>query len=83
MDSRPGGEPFVLWSQERGGSWDNWDSPWFGWVGSHVGLVVSEIIGVILLLVLMIAGCVWTCKWCVSRRRRQRGYKKVETFDTI
>ncbi|KAI0388193.1 hypothetical protein F5Y17DRAFT_463991 [Xylariaceae sp. FL0594] len=21
----------------------NWDSPWFGWAGSHVGVVVSEI----------------------------------------
>ncbi|KAF2967258.1 hypothetical protein GQX73_g6318 [Xylaria multiplex] len=45
MDTRPGEpDPFVFWSQEHGGSWDNWDSPWFGWLGSHIYLVIEWVI---------------------------------------
>ncbi|GAW20455.1 hypothetical protein ANO14919_099610 [Xylariales sp. No.14919] len=84
MDTRPDQpDPFVFWNQEHGGSWDNWDSPWFGWIGSHIGLVIKWVVGVIVLVVLLIASCVWCCRCWAARRRRKNGYKKVETNDII
>jgi mannosyltransferase OCH1-like enzyme len=83
MDMRPGqAEPYVFWDQRRGGTWDNWDSPWFGWIGSHIGLVIKEVLGFIAVVALLITGCVWCCK-CYARRRRAFAYKKVEADDTI
>ncbi|KAI0154255.1 nucleotide-diphospho-sugar transferase [Xylariaceae sp. FL1272] len=81
MDTRPGEpDPFVFWNQEHGGSWDTWDNAWFGWIGSHIGLVIKEVIGAIVVLILLIVGCVYGCLWC-GKRRRERGYRKVATED--
>ncbi|KAJ2991443.1 hypothetical protein NUW58_g2511 [Xylaria curta] len=42
MDTRPDQpDPFVFWTQEHGGSWDQWDNAWFGWIGSHIYLVIG------------------------------------------
>ncbi|KAI1110063.1 nucleotide-diphospho-sugar transferase [Nemania sp. NC0429] len=83
MDMRPGApEAYLFWDQRQGGSWDNWDSPWFGWIGSHIWLVIKWVVAAIILLVLSIVGCVYCCRWWLRRRRRAKAsYQKLETDD--
>ncbi|CAJ2504593.1 Uu.00g119870.m01.CDS01 [Anthostomella pinea] len=82
MDTRPDQpDPFVFWTQERGGTWDQWDSAWFGWVGNHIGLVVSEVIGAIAFVAILLWGCVWCC--CYLRRRKAKGYKRIDALDPV
>ncbi|KAI1822716.1 nucleotide-diphospho-sugar transferase [Xylaria intraflava] len=78
MDTRPNApEPFVFWTQEHGGTWDNWDSAWFGWLGNNIWLVIGRVVGGILVLILSVTGCVFYRRW--SAGRRAAGYMKVES----
>jgi len=48
MDDRPGTEPWVFFTQMRGGSWRNWDNVMFLWIGDHLvfcALVVCALVG--------------------------------------
>ncbi|KAI8627787.1 nucleotide-diphospho-sugar transferase [Xylariaceae sp. FL1651] len=84
MDMRPDQpDPYIFWNQQHGGTWDNWDSAWFGWIGSHIGLVIEEVLGSIALVALVITSCVWGCRYYAARRRRTHGHKKVEIHDTL
>ena len=62
MDDRPGTEPWIYFTQMRGGSWVNWDNALFLWVGEH-------------LLFLSVAGCGlivlfgWAVTLCIARSR--------------
>ncbi|KAI0972465.1 nucleotide-diphospho-sugar transferase [Xylaria arbuscula] len=83
MDMRPGApDPYLFWNQQHGGTWDNWDSPWFGWLGNNIKLVLSEVAAGIFVLAMSITGCIICCR-CLRRRRTMRSYNKVETHDTI
>ena len=39
MDDRPGVEPWIFFTQERGGTWVNWDNYFFLWIGDHLLLL--------------------------------------------
>lgn len=73
MDERPGGDPWVYFTQERGGTWINWDNRFFLWIGDHL---VSLALGVATLVGLVI----WTCVrvWGFARRRL-KGHPRVAT----
>jgi hypothetical protein len=60
-------DPWVFFTQARGGTWVNWDNRMFLWIGDHVALVV---VGVLALVGL--SG--WCCLRIARRRRRTRGY---------
>lgn len=36
MDDRPGSPPSIFFSQERGGTWVNWDNRLFLFIGDHL-----------------------------------------------
>ncbi|KAI0812203.1 nucleotide-diphospho-sugar transferase [Xylaria sp. FL0064] len=82
MDMRSGApEPYLFWDQQHGGSWDNWDSAWFGWLGNNIWLVIWEVTGGIACLVLSIAACIIYRRW--PKRRSMTGrYMKLEANET-
>jgi len=58
----------------HGGTWSNWDSAMFSWIGDNIILIV---LGVIAILALFIQICVW----CVRRRgtkKTTKGYQPVD-----
>lgn len=70
MDDRPGTEPWIYFTQERGGSWVNWDNMMFLWIGDHlVFLAVS--IGV------CAGGGVWGVRRFLGKWRGARRYKRL------
>lgn len=71
MDMRPGSARWVFFSQERGGTWNNWDNYFFLWIGDHLFIVVP---GAILLGV----GAVWGSMWVWRRMTRRRGYSLLD-----
>jgi uncharacterized membrane protein len=70
MDEREGGDPWVFFTQERGGTWGNWDNIMFLWIGEHLPLFTF---GIITLVVL----AVWGIFKCVKGANRRHGYKPV------
>lgn len=74
MDEREGADPWVFFTQVKGGTWTNWDSQFFGLLGRYIVLVIG---GLCVLLGLL----VWSCLWCVRRRRARArnaaGYAKL------
>lgn len=46
MDDREGADEWVFFTQERGGSWINWDNRMFLWIGDHLGVFVVMLLGV-------------------------------------
>ena len=66
MDDRPGMDHWVFFTQERGGTWVNWDNLMFLWIGDHLILEAFILCG--------LAGLLW---WSVMRcMRRQNGKRK-------
>jgi inositol phosphorylceramide mannosyltransferase catalytic subunit len=65
MDDRPGTEPWIFFSQERGGSWKNWDNVLFLWIGDHLVLLALCVCGLI--------GLVW---WAGMRCLRGRSVRR-------
>ncbi|RDW94964.1 hypothetical protein BP5796_00727 [Coleophoma crateriformis] len=58
MDDRPGSDPWVFFTHERGGTWVNWDNRMFLWIGDHlwlIGLAVGAVIVLPAWVVIMIA----------------------------
>jgi hypothetical protein len=45
MDDRPGTDPWIFFTQARGGTWRNWDNAMFLWVGDHLILVALVMVG--------------------------------------
>lgn len=70
MDEREGGAPWIFFTQERGGTWGNWDNRMFLWIGDHVALVILGAVGLISLVV-------WGIVKCVKRSGARKGYKPV------
>ncbi len=50
MDDRPGTEPWIYFTQERGGSWVNWDNQLFLWLGDHLLLIAVGVMGLLVLV---------------------------------
>jgi len=71
MDDRPGTDPWIYFTQQRGGTWVNWDNALFLWIGDHLILIA---VGVCVLL-----GAVWWGVRTSVRRRsvKRDGYRRV------
>lgn len=75
MDMDPGAARWVFFSQERGGTWNQWDNGLFKWIGDHVLLM--------LLYVGLILGSIWGLGFLalkLARRlwRIRRGYRRLD-----
>ncbi|MCJ1472476.1 hypothetical protein MMC13_001124 [Lambiella insularis] len=49
MDDRPGTDPWIYFTQERGGTWVNWDNRMFLWIGDHLlllGIGLCSLVGI-------------------------------------
>ncbi|MCJ1391681.1 hypothetical protein MMC18_004546 [Xylographa bjoerkii] len=68
MDDRPGVEPWIFFTQERGGTWVNWDNHLFLWVGDHLLLLG---VGVCIL-----AALVWWAGMRCARRWSERNHER-------
>lgn len=69
MDDRfelEGVDPWIFFTQERGGSWVNWDNRLFLWVGDHLLLITMG--GIVNVAVL-----VWAVRRCMGG---SKGMKK-------
>jgi inositol phosphorylceramide mannosyltransferase catalytic subunit len=67
MDDREGSDEWIYFTQERGGSWKNWDNHFFLFIGDHI-----------ILFLLTLFGLLGGCGWIILRRyRRRRGYKPL------
>lgn len=62
MDDGPGPDPWIFFTQERDGSWVNWDNRFWLWVGDH--LVFLSGLGFA-----SFGGIVYRCLKSVRRRR--------------
>ena len=74
MDGRPGADPWTFFNwQGTGGTWNNWDNYFFGWVGEHVFLFLFLLFGSV--------GLVFWTGSRLLRRYRSRGglYKLLRT----
>jgi hypothetical protein len=72
MDDRPGSAPSVFFTQERGGTWVNWDNWMFLWIGDHLILLGCG--------VALLTGLVgyWYMRHRRARYMRLRGSDKVQ-----
>ncbi|RDL34970.1 uncharacterized protein BP5553_06901 [Venustampulla echinocandica] len=70
MDDRPEADPWLYFSQARGGTWVNWDNRMFLWIGDHLILLALGVCGIV--------GLVW---WAMARTvcRKNRGYAKLKS----
>ncbi|KAK3374121.1 nucleotide-diphospho-sugar transferase [Lasiosphaeria ovina] len=71
MDDRAGEDPWVYFTQERGGTWINWDNYLFLMIGDHLFLFV-------LLLVSSISLAGWLIARMV-RKYKTGGYSRLKT----
>lgn len=71
MDSRPGHDPWVFWTQVHGGTWTNWDSAMFGWIGENILIIVGGAVA-------FGALTIWCCCRCCARQKKSDGYKPLE-----
>lgn len=74
MDDRPGTEPWIYFTQERGGTWVNWDNRMFLWVGDHLVLLGLGICGLV--------GLAWwvgtrTVRSWRNRSGKEKGYESL------
>lgn len=74
MDDRPGFDHWVFFTQERGGTWVNWDNRMFLWIGDHLILEAFILCGLV--------GLVWWSIWrCMRSQRGKRkdkeGYRRL------
>ena len=77
MDDRET-ETWIYFTQERGGTWSNWDNKMFRIIGDYIGTLAMTII----LLVGLVS---WAALRAIRRRRRQwpskRGYSRLDDRD--
>ncbi|KAK3370424.1 nucleotide-diphospho-sugar transferase [Podospora didyma] len=73
MDDREGAAPSVFFTQERGGSWVNWDNRMFLIIGDHLFLFF-------LFLISSIALAVWGTTKLVRRYRSSSGYSRLKNL---
>ena len=73
MDDRPGAAQWIFFTQERGGSWVNWDNRLFLLIGDHLILLMLGIA--------FLAGLIGWVGWtCLTRRNLNgacKGYLPV------
>lgn len=71
MDGRPNTDPWVFFTQTRGGTWANWDSDMFNWIGKNI-------IAILLGVVAVVGALIFCCTLCLRRRgRRTKDYQAL------
>ncbi|KAL0466049.1 nucleotide-diphospho-sugar transferase [Neurospora intermedia] len=73
MDSRPGMDEWVFFTQGRGGTWHGWDNWLFLEIGDHLW-IFSMVLGSLVGLMGWLARRYW-------RAQRGKGYRKVKSED--
>jgi inositol phosphorylceramide mannosyltransferase catalytic subunit len=68
MDDREGADESVFFTQERGGTWVNWDNYLFLQIGDHLFLFLLLLLGTI-------SAAIWLV---VKGLRRYRGYSRLK-----
>ncbi|RYP50517.1 hypothetical protein DL768_003970 [Monosporascus sp. mg162] len=74
MDGRPTADPWVFFTQTRGGTWLAWDTNLIDWIGQHIVVIV---LGLFVLVGLAFWGCAVSI-----RRRNGRGYQALPSAET-
>lgn len=70
MDDREGADEWVFFTQERGGTWVEWDHMMFLWIGDHLRLVLVVVVG-------GVGGVLWMgVKRLRGWKGRNLGYKR-------
>lgn len=69
MDDRPGTQPWIYFTQERGGTWKNWDNAFFLWIGDHLALLALVVVSGLALLW-------WSVRRCLSVHKK---YSEIST----
>ncbi|KAJ5198784.1 uncharacterized protein N7498_007901 [Penicillium cinerascens] len=78
MDDRPGAEPWIFFTQERGGSWNNWDNRMFLWIGDHLALDIMVGVSCIGLLLWCFKQC---ARSCIRKCPVQKDCSKVRSVE--
>lgn len=63
-------DPWVFFTQARGGTWINWDNMLFMWIGDHVALIV-------IMVFFLIGVATWIGLRLARRYKRSRGYTRL------
>ncbi|MCJ1439458.1 hypothetical protein MMC27_008852 [Xylographa pallens] len=71
MDDRPGVEPWIFFTQERGGTWVNWDNYLFLWIGDHLLLLG---VGLCITVAFVWWAGMRCARWCSERSNERKGY---------
>lgn len=71
MDDRlsNGADPWLFFTQERGGTWIRWDNRMFLWIGDNIPLLI---LGLVAVIGLSVWGCV-----AFARLHRRCAYDKI------
>ncbi len=69
MDDRPGTEPWIYFTHERGGTWVNWDNAFWLWIGEHLILLGLAIFSLICLVLWIVIRCMRA-----GGKPRKKGY---------
>ena len=80
MDGRPNTDPWVFFTQVHGGTWTNWDSNMFTWIGQNI---VGIILGVTVVIGLLIWGCVACWRWRSGRKGKYEALPHSEEMGTL
>jgi inositol phosphorylceramide mannosyltransferase catalytic subunit len=70
MDDRPRADPWIYFTQVRGGTWMNWDNAFFLWIGDHLILVGMGVCALVRLLY-------WGVKSIMRKKSKKDGYRRV------
>ncbi|KAK7965803.1 mannosyl phosphorylinositol ceramide synthase protein [Apiospora aurea] len=77
MDMREGADPWVFFTQVHGGTWTNWDSAMFSFIGDHILLIIVGVLG-------LVGTSVWSCMWCMRRRSKPaKGYDVLPSAEQM
>ena len=74
-DMRPGSDPWVFFTQGRGGSWDSWDNQVFSFFGNVlVPFLGHHAVAIVLGSVILVATWASRKRWMPRRKRKGDGY---------
>ncbi|KAH8653462.1 nucleotide-diphospho-sugar transferase [Xylariales sp. PMI_506] len=76
MSDQEGDHAWVFFTQGKGGTWEDWDSHYFGWIGDHIVMVILSVATAIGLVV-------GSCVWCTRRRKgsKRKGYTAIPPME--
>lgn len=76
MDERPDADPWVFFTQQRGGTWVNRDNGVFLWIGEHPIFLAVGIAALIAFCVFCVVGCLRRLRSKETRQRWARDQMK-------